>query len=106
MATFLPLNAGASGNLKPCAIAVSPMYCSTELIPTKSSTSFRLQPVWQGAGHTRPIIEGNGFAVVERRNAYSCMLMPTGGFSIPRTICNQPRISSPDGQEPWQGGVL
>ncbi len=32
-------------------------------------------------------------------------LMAAGGFSMPRTICSQPRISSPDGQLPWQGGV-
>ena len=54
---------------------------------------------------TRPMMEGNGLASVERRKAYSCQLTPAGGFSMPRTICSQPRISSPDGQLPWQGGV-
>ena len=53
-----------------------------------------------GAGQVRPISEGNGLASVERRNAYSCQLISPGGFSMPRTICSQPRISSPDGQLP------
>ena len=82
------------------------MYCSTALMPTVSSTLLRLQPVWHGAGHTRPIIEGNGLASVERRNAYSCMLVPLGAFSTPRTMLSQPRMSSPEGQVAWQGGVL
>ena len=82
------------------------MYCSTALMPTKSSTALRLQPVWHGAGHTRPIIEGKGFASVERRKAYSCMPTPFGGFSIPRTMLSHPRMSSPEGQLAWQGGVL
>src|SRR3989344_2422217 len=38
------------------------MNCSTALMPTYSSTELRLQPVWHGAGHTRPIMEGNGLA--------------------------------------------
>ena len=82
------------------------MYCSTALIPTKSSTSFLLQPVWQGAGQTLPIIDGNGFAVVDLRKAYSCIEMSAGGFSIPLTMSNQPLMSSPEGQLPWHGGVL
>src|SRR3972149_8972453 len=82
------------------------MYCSTALMPTKSSTTLRLQPVWQGAGQTRPIIDGKGLAAAERRNAYSCIVVPLGGFSVPRHIFSQPRISSPDGQLAWQGGVL
>ena len=69
-------------------------------MPTKSSTSFLLQPSWQGAGQTLPIIEGNGFAVVDLLNAYSCMLTSFGAFSIPLTISSQPLISSPDGQLP------
>ncbi len=75
-------------------------------MPTKSSTSLRLQPSWQGAGHTRPIIDGNGLASVERRKAYSPISMPGAGFSWPRTMASQPRMSSPDGQLPWHGGVL
>ena len=81
------------------------MYCSTALMPTKSSTSLRLQPSSHGAGQTRPICDGNGFASVARRNAYSCHDMSCGGFSTPRTICSQPRMSSPAGQLPWHGGV-
>ena len=76
------------------------MYCSTELIPTKSSTLLRLQPLSHGAGHTRPIIAGNGLASVARRKAYSCQVIPSGGFSIPRTIWSHPRMSSPEGQLP------
>src|SRR3989304_569832 len=56
------------------------MYCSTALMPTVSSTLLRLQPAWQGAGHTRPIIEGTGLASVERRNADSCIPVPLGVF--------------------------
>ena len=59
--------AAGGSNLKFSSKAVSPMYCSTALMPTKSSTLFRLQPSSQGAGHTLPIIDGNGFASVERR---------------------------------------
>ena len=91
-ATFLPVGAGAAGNARLLAIAYSPRKCSTELMPTWSSTSLRLQPVSHGAGHTRPITEGNGFASVSRRHAYSCQLIfglpsaPSGGFSMPRTM--------------------
>ena len=81
------------------------MNCSTALIPTKSSTSLRLQPSSHGAGQTRPICDGNGLASVARRNAYSCQLIPSGGFSSPRTTWSQPRMSSPAGQLPWHGGV-
>ena len=76
------------------------MNCSTALIPTVSSTSLRLQPSSHGAGQTRPITDGNGLASVERRNAYSCQVMSPAGFSIPRTISNQPRMLWPEGQEP------
>ena len=79
------LVAGAA-NLSPLAFAYSPRKCSTELMPTWSSTSLRLQPVSHGAGHTRPITLGNGLAAVRRRHAYSCQAMPAGGFSIPRTM--------------------
>jgi hypothetical protein len=44
MATFLPISAAPGSNLKPWVKAASPMYCSTALMPTKSSTSLRLQP--------------------------------------------------------------
>ncbi len=74
-------------------------------MPTWSSTSFRLQPVSHGAGQTRPMTDGNGLASVRRRHAYSCHATPCGGFSVWRTICSQPRMSSPEGQLPWQGGV-
>jgi hypothetical protein len=73
-------------------MAYSPRKCSTELMPTWSSTSLRLQPVSQGAGQTRPITEGKGLASVRRRQAYSCHGIvglpsaPTGGFSTPRTM--------------------
>ncbi len=73
-------------NFRPLAIAYSPRKCSTELMPTKSSTSLRLQPDSHGAGHTRPITEGKGLASVRRRQAYSCHGTPAGGFSVPRTI--------------------
>ena len=49
--------------------------------------------------------DGNGLASVRRRHAYSCHGTPCGGFSVWRTICSQPRMSSPEGQLPWQGGV-
>ncbi len=62
------------------------MKCSTELMPTKSSTWLRLQPDSQGAGQTRPITEGKGLASVMRRKAYSCHFTPAGGFSMPRTM--------------------
>ena len=81
----LPVSWAGGSNVKPSATAVSPMYCSTALIPTKSSTSLRLQPSSHGAGQTRPICDGNGLASVARRNAYSCQLMPSGGFSSART---------------------
>ncbi len=55
-------------------------------MPTKSSTSLRLQPDSQGAGQTRPITEGRGLASVRRRQAYSCQGTPAGGFSMPRTM--------------------
>ena len=87
-------------NEKPSEIAWSPIYCSTAFMPTKSSTSFLLHPSWHGAGQTLPIIEVNGFAVVDLLNAYSCIFMSAGGFSIPLTISNHPRISSPEGQLP------
>ena len=39
------------------------------------------------------------FAAVERLNAYSCQLISPLGFSIPRTMSNQPRTLCPEGQE-------
>jgi hypothetical protein len=51
------------------------------------------------------MIDGNGLASVSRRHAYSCQLIPAGGFSMPRTMFRYPRMSSPDGQLPWHGGV-
>ena len=107
MATVLPVaSLGVTGSLVLCSIAQSPMYCSTPLMPTKSSTSLRLQPSSHGAGQTRPITDGNGFASTMRWKAYSCQAMPfAGGLSICRAIINQPRISWPEGHEPWHGGV-
>jgi hypothetical protein len=86
-------------------MAYSPRKCSTALMPTWSSTSLRLQPFSQGAGQTRPITDGKGLACVSRRQAYSGQGWPAGGFSVPRVTASQPRMSSPDGQLPWQGGV-
>ena len=63
---------GGAANASLFAIAYSPRKCSTELMPTWSSTSLRLQPVSHGAGQTRPITDGNGLASVSRRHAYSC----------------------------------
>ena len=100
IATFLPVGLASTSNLNPSSLALSPINCSTALMPIVSSTSLRLQPSSQGAGQTRPIIDGNGFASVERLNAYSCHVMSPGGVSMPRTISNQPRILWPDGHEP------
>ena len=55
---------------------------------------------FQGPGAVSRSRAGKGLASVERRNAYSCQGRSEGGFSIPRTIFNQPRMSSPEGQEP------
>src|SRR5512135_2738154 len=112
MATFLPEGATFGLlNFRLFLIAYSPRKCSTELIPTWSSTSLRLHPLSQGAGQTRPITDGKGLASVRRRHAYSCQGItgfpsaPFGTFSVPRTIPRYPRISSPAGQLPWHGGV-
>ena len=57
-------------------------------------------------GAHRPITDGNGLASIIRWNAYSCHAMPaTGGLAMPRAMASQPRISCPEGQAPWQGGV-
>jgi len=85
-ATFLPVFVSGLGKASLFSIAHSPRKCSTELMPTKSSTWLRLQPDSQGAGHTRPITLGSGLASVRRRQAYSCHFMPAGGFSMPRTM--------------------
>ena len=77
-ATFLPVGSGGAANASLLAIAYSPRKCSTELMPTWSSTSLRLQPVSHGAGQTRPITDGNGLASVSRRHAYSCQLHARG----------------------------
>src|SRR5512140_1990962 len=74
-------------------------------MPTWSSTSLRLHALSHGAGHTRPSTAGKGFASVSRRHAYSCHATPCGGFSVPRAIASQPRMSSPAGQPAWHGGA-
>ena len=65
---------------------------------------FQAESVQKGIESVK--VKNPGFAVVDLLNAYSDMDMSSGGCSIPLTICNHPRISSPDGQLPWQGGVL
>ena len=49
-AILRPVFCCGATNLRLFAIAYSPRKCSTELMPTWSSTSLRLQPVSQGAG--------------------------------------------------------
>src|SRR5512135_3087866 len=106
MATFLPEGATFGLlNFRLFLMAYSPRKCSTELMPTWSSTSLRLHALSHGAGHTRPMTDGNGFASVRRRHAYSCHGTPCGGFSVPRTMASQPRMSSPEGQPAWHGGA-